>query len=261
METLKEIYYLISEYVFTTPVEILLVQTFILWLVYLSLKGLYYLLSVRLTGLYRQPKSFYRDSDQSILLIGDSTAVGTGSNDELKTLAGFLSRDYPNTNIVNKSENGAVTEQVLFQLNNEIGTEYNLIVISTGGNDVWAMTSKRKLRKVFTSLIKRAKAKSNDRTIVLFFGNEGSAPFFPFLLRKFLLRRTHMIRGLFEDICEIEQVPFLELFSNPKENPFVVDPSHNFAPDGLHPNENGYWNWYKHLWLLMSENKFIAKEK
>lgn len=261
METLATIYNVIIEYLLITPLGIVVAQAFILWLVYLSLKGIYYLLSVRLTGLYRQPKSFDRGSEQSILLIGDSTAVGTGSADENKTLASFLATDYQNTNIVNKAENGAVTAQVLRQLNNEIGNEYNLIIISTGGNDVWAMTSKKELRQSFTSLLVRAKAKSNGRAIVLFFGNEGSAPFFPLFLKGFLLKRTKMVRDTFEEISRSEGVPFLELFSNPKENPFVVDPANNFAPDGLHPNENGYWNWYKHVWLLMSENGFVAKKK
>jgi lysophospholipase L1-like esterase len=261
MEALINLYYLISAYLFATPLGILFAQAFILWLVYLSLKGLYYLLSVRLTGLYRQPKSFDRGAAQSILLVGDSTAVGTGSSDENRTLASFLANDYPHTNIINKAENGAVTSQVLTQLNNEIGNEYNLIVISTGGNDVWAMTSKRELVRVFTSLLVRAKAKSNDRAVVLFFGNEGSAPFFPLFLKSLLLKRTKMVRDTFEEIARAEGVPFLELFSDPEENPFVVDPANNFAPDGLHPNENGYWNWYKHLWLLMSANNFVAKDK
>jgi|GEM_PF-2969235 lysophospholipase L1-like esterase len=261
METLINIYYLISEYLFTTPLTILLTQAFIFWLVYLCFKGLYYLLSVRLTGLYRQPISFDRGADQSILLIGDSTAVGTGSSDDAKTLSSFLAKDYPNTNIVNKAENGALTERVLTQLNNEIGNEYNLIIISTGGNDVWALTREKKLRKIFTSLLRRARAKSNGRVIVLFFGNEGSAPFFPIFLQRFLLRRTLMIRDLFEEVTKEEQVTFLELFTNPKENPFVLDPEHNFAPDGLHPNGNGYWNWYKHVWLLMSENVIYIRKK
>ena len=70
-----------------------------------------------------------------------------------------------------------------------------------------------------------------------------------------------MIRDLFEEVTKEEQVTFLELFTNPKENPFVLDPEHNFAPDGLHPNGNGYWNWYKHVWLLMSENVIYIRKK
>mgnify|MGYP001277466991 CR=1 FL=1 len=256
METLLNKYNQLLDHIFSTPPEILLGQLVVAWVIYFCLKSLYYLLSVRLTGRHRKPISFDRGPEKRILLVGDSTAVGTGSNDEGKTLAAFLAKDYPDTSIINRSQNGALTKRVLELLEGEVDNHYDMIMISTGGNDVWGLTRMKSLRLDFSRMIKLASLMSNGKVAVLFFGNEGSAPFFPWLLKGFLLRRTHKIRDLFAEVCHEEEVEFFELFSSPSNNPFVKDPKNNFAPDGLHPNENGYWNWYKHIWRLIADKGF-----
>lgn len=250
-----------ANYIFTTPWWVLLVQILLLWIVYFAVKGIYFLLSIRFTGRYRQPSSFDRGTGHKILLAGDSTAVGTGAKDAHQTLGAFLSRDFPQTTIINKGVNGATTSQVADVLAKMTTGHFDLVLVSTGGNDVWAFTRKMKLRKAVQRVLLEAIRLSDGRAILLFFGNEGSAPFFPWLLKGTLLTRTEMVRSVFEEECEQMGVPFIELFSQPRENPFVSDPNTHFAPDGLHPNEIGYWNWYKRLWRLMVQDGYLYREQ
>ena len=189
-----------------------------------------------------------------LLVLGDSTAVGTGARDATQTLAGFLAHDFPEMSIVNRGVNGARTRAVKKQLESMEG-QYEGIFISTGGNDVWAFTSLNELRHDLQTLLRISKEKSRNRVMLIFFGNEGSAPFFPTLLRKVLMWQTRRVLNVFRLVAHKENVPLIELFTKDEANPFVKDPKTFFALDGLHPSEAGYWEWYKRFWRLMLEHE------
>ena len=239
----------------------LFLHVFFISVVFYALKCLYLFVVLRASGRYRQPTSRIVGKDLKILIVGDSTAVGTGAQDEHNTIGGFLARDFPNTDIMNLGVNGSKTCAVLDQLAQVHDTTFNMIIISTGGNDVWAFTRLSKLRAHFVNILREAKRMSDHQVIVLFFGNEGSAPFFPFFLRRLIMGRTDSVQKVFSEVAYIEQVPLIELFSDPKENPFVRNPKMYFAQDGLHPNDHGYWEWYKHIWRLMTNKNFIYREE
>lgn len=237
-----------------------LLQVFFVIVVFYALKGLYLFSVLRISGRYHQPTAHIAGKNLKILIVGDSTAVGTGAHDIHNTISGFLARDFPNTDIINLGVNGSKTSAVLDQLAHVRDTPFNMIIISTGGNDVWAFTRLKTLRSDFIRILREAKRMSEHKVIVLFFGNEGSAPFFPFFLRWLVMGRTDSVLRVFSEVANIEQVPLIELFSDPKENPFVRDPKIYFAQDGLHPNDRGYWEWYKHIWRLMTNKNFFYHE-
>lgn len=236
-------------------------QVVVIIIVFYALKGIYLFSVLRALGRYRSPVSYVSGKSSRILIAGDSTAVGTGAQDAEHTIAGFLARDFPHTDIINMGVNGARTSAVIDQLAGAGDIPFDMIIISTGGNDVWAFTRLKKLRSHFTTILRTAKRMSDHHVIVLFFGNEGSAPFFPFFLRRLIMHRTDSVRQVFSEIAYIEQVPLIELFSEPNENPFVRDPKTYFAQDGLHPNDLGYWEWYKHLWRLMVHKSHLYNER
>lgn len=260
MEALRTIIEYSYNYVTTVPGWALALQALLVWVVYLAIKGIFFILVLRLSGRHRESVSYNRGGNKNILLLGDSTAVGTGAKDPSKTIAAFLARDFPNTNIINKAINGSLTSSVAAQLKAAESSTYNMIIISTGGNDVWNVTRSKKLKRDIQGILKQANFMSNNRAVLLFFGNEGSAPFFPMFLTGLLMRRTEMVRSVFAQVAAEEKVPFIELFSNSKKNPFVIEPNKYFAPDGLHPNDAGYWEWYKHLWRLMVGSNYFFHE-
>lgn len=248
-------------YITETSWWVLLAQGAVLFISYAALNALELLLETRFISRHNMLFSSFADSTSSILIAGDSTAVGTGATDPKHTVAGLLSRDFPHTGIVNVAVNGSCAKSVLDQLECVGDNKFSMIIISTGGNDVWAFTPLKKLRTDLHLVLDKAKQMSDHRVILLFFGNEGSAPFFPFLIRGLLMKRTERVKDLFKEVAHDERVPLLELFSDPRQNPFVKDPKRMFARDGLHPSDAGYWEWYKHLWRLMSERGYHYKEK
>jgi lysophospholipase L1-like esterase len=51
------------------------------------------------------------------------------------TLSGRFAHDFPQVEVNNHAVNGSVTKDVIRQLDEVTGLTYNLILISTGGND------------------------------------------------------------------------------------------------------------------------------
>jgi lysophospholipase L1-like esterase len=195
-----------------------------------------------------------------VLIAGDGSALGIGARDAKHSLAGFLSKDFPNASIDNVAEFGADTIDVKHQLDRMHAQKYNLIVIAIGGNDVWMFSSLSHLRKELSALLLQAKLMSEHRVILVFLGNEGFAPFFSVFVRDILRQRAEEVKDLFAQVAEDAEVPFLELLSNPAENPFLKNPQAMFAHDGLHPSDAGYWEWYKLFWRLMARHGYQLKE-
>ncbi len=261
IDLLADLDRILLAYIRSTPWEILVLQAFLLIAIYYSLNGIELMLRMRFVSRRNMMFSRMAEGGMSILIAGDSTAVGTGAKRPESTIAGLLAQDFPQTSIVNVAVNGARTKGIMKQFEKVRGSEFDMVLLSTGGNDVWSYTRIKKLGKHLRAVLTEAKELSGHRVIVLFFGNEGSAPFFPRPLRGFLMNRTRRVKDLFAEITNEERVPLIELFTSEDENPFVVDPKRFFAADGLHPSDAGYWEWYKRLWRLMIENGYLYSEE
>lgn len=104
---------------------------------------------------------FSRDaSGPKILVIGDSTAVGTGASASSTSLAGLLGSHYPSASIENRGINGSKTRDLLTR-NDLSGDRYDLIMIHIGGNDTVRFTNLDELTKDIALVIDDAK---NTRT-------------------------------------------------------------------------------------------------
>jgi len=197
---------------------------------------------------------------RKILIVGDSSAVGTGASKPEDTLSGLFAKDFPRTEIINNAVNGSLTRDVIKQLEREQGKHYDMIVISTGGNDVWAFSRISKLKRDLDKVLTSAIALSNHKVIVLFFGNEGSAPILPPLVRGLVMKRTEKIKNVFVEVCNNNRVPCIELFASTDDNPFIKDPKKYFAADMLHPSSEGYKAWYRKMWLIMVNHGYMFYE-
>lgn len=201
------------------------------------------------------------ESDKRVLFAGDSTAVGTGAKEKSDTLAGRFSHDFPHADIYNVSRNGASTFDILKQFKEVSDKHFDLVIISTGGNDIWTFKTTKRIKNDLSIVLDKAIEISNHRVILVFFGNEGTAPFFPYVIRKILLWRTKKINQIFIDISIDKKIPLVELFSNREENPFIENPKKYFAKDKLHPSSDGYWRWYKGIWYFMTERKYLFNDR
>ena len=201
----------------------------------------------------------YPDS-KKILIVGDSSAVGTGARKKEETISGRFARDFPHSDILNLATNGSLTRDVLKQFKQAGNTVFDLIIISTGGNDIWHYTKLKSLSRDLIEVLRLANAMSNHKVILLWFGNEGSAPFFPFFIRWFIMRRTEQVKKVFTEVVHSEGVPLVELFSSFEGNPFIKDPKRFFARDKLHPSSEGYRLWYERMWRIMVQNGYLYDE-
>jgi len=233
------------------PIGILLLVSFS------AIKLLIILFANRSLTVYKTKPLQLNIQGRSIAIFGDSTAVGTGSKNVEETLAGRLAKDFPHTNIINLAENGSKTIGVSQQIQSLHNKKVDMAIISTGGNDIWAYTSSRKLVEDLRSILEQAKEISDHHVILLFFGNEGTAPFFPWPIRSWLNHRTELVKNIFLFVANEQKVPIIDLFSNPRENPFVIDPKRYFAEDRLHPSGAGYGEWYKRMWRIMVERGYL----
>lgn len=264
---LEQIFGTTVVYVTGTSFFILLMNIFLLVILYYVFRislilSWMFLNRLRRKGIARE-KTLYPQfgyGGKKVLIAGDSTAAGTGASSPTGTFTNMLAQDFPEAAIFNTAWNGALTRDILeqFKYHKHLKYQYDAIIISTGGNDIWGMVSMGRLQRDLVRVLGLAKAMSNRHVLVLFFGSVGSAPLFPYLIRKLLMSRERKILKVFQDICEREHVRLIELFIDKNENPFVEDPKRYFSPDGLHPSEDGYALWYEHLLRTIRENKYLS---
>lgn len=249
------------EYFYYVPISLFITYVVIFIVVFYAVEMILVLVINKLLAHKEMKFSRPYSGGKKILVVGDSTAVGTGAKGREETIAGRFSKDFPQSDILNLAINGSLTRDVLKQLKEAGNTVFDLIIISTGGNDIWSFTSLSSLSKSLTETLRLANSMSNHKVIVLFFGNEGSAPVFPFFIRRLLLRRTERVKEIFTMITNREKVPCIELFTSYEDNPFIRDPKRFFARDGLHPSGEGYRVWYERMWRVMVENGYFYDEK
>lgn len=200
-------------------------------------------------------------SKKRILIVGDSTAVGTGATESEDSIAGRLGRDFQNSEIINLGVDGSRTRDVIKQLEKVVDQKFNMIIISTGGNDVWHFSNIKKLGRNLEKILDLAKTMSDHKVILLSYNNIGSAPIFSFLIRSLLKRRGEKVLRKFQNIAEQKRVPCIELFVQEERNPFLKNPKLLFAADGIHPSSEGYKVWYNRMWLSMVQRGFLFSDK
>jgi lysophospholipase L1-like esterase len=199
------------------------------------------------------------ESDEKILILGDSTAVGTGASRVEDTLGGRLARDFRNAQIVNLAINGSPVSSMSKQIEPALSQQYALVLISSGGNDTWRLSRMKTIAKNLQYVLTEAKRISNHRVIVLINNNVGFGPF-PRPIRNFLKYRNQKIVATISEIAGREQVPVIDLFTSDSQNPFLEKPSELLASDGIHPSSKGYAIWYNRMWRIMVERGYHYKQ-
>jgi len=191
-------------------------------------------------------ESIKPDARSRVLVIGDSTGVGTGSATPAESVAGRIARDFPGTEIVNRARNGARVKDVLAQLADSGGGVYDVILLQIGGNDILRFTPLEELRAPIAEVLRSASGKAR-RVIFISTGNVGLAPaFFP-PLSWIYTWRTRSVRALFMEMARDQGVQYIDLFRERGQDLFLENPAMFYAPDLLHPSGEGYGVWYREL--------------
>lgn len=181
-----------------------------------------------------------------ILIIGDSTVVGTGADDPEHSVAGYLGADYPDAELVNLGVNGTRTHGLIERFEGIQDQHFDLVLIHTGGNDIVYNTDHTQLAQDLGTVLDLAK-KVGDEVVLLSCGSVGTAPLFPFGTHWIFTARTKEVRDIFMPIAESKGVHYVDLLRETDLDPFAKDTDLYYAADKFHPSSTGYLDWYEHI--------------
>ena len=121
------------------------------------------------------------DTKKTLLVIGDSTAVGIGASTTTDSIPSLVAKKISATYTENYAISGSVVSSLASQIKNAKRAHYSLILVQIGANDIVArhdvIQITNDLKKILIELSKRG-----DRIVVVTAGNIGGAPAIPFLL-------------------------------------------------------------------------------
>ncbi|MFO1303639.1 MAG: GDSL-type esterase/lipase family protein [Burkholderiales bacterium] len=182
----------------------------------------------------------------AVLVVGDSTGVGTGAARPEDSIAGRLAARFPNVTIVNRSANGARTLDVLTQLAAEGPGRYDMVLVHAGGNDVIRRTPLRALAPQVDVLMGAARRLSPN-VIVTSLPNLGLVPMLFRPLSWWASRRSRQVTMLYEAAARRHGAYYADFFFERGTCPFAKDPARFYARDGLHPSGDLYGYVFERL--------------
>lgn len=179
-----------------------------------------------------------------LLIVGDSTAVGTGASAPARSVAGLIARDHPDWSIANRARDGARFADIVDQL---AGSErFDLVIVMGGGNDVFRLTGRETLQTGVRAVAARAHALAPE-VILMPAGNVGNAPFFFAPWSWLMSARARTLHAIVRDAAQATGARYVNLYKEAADDPFAQQPDRLNAADGLHPSDNGYLLWYREL--------------
>ena len=193
-----------------------------------------------------------------LLIVGDSTGVGTGASAPQASLAGLIGAGHPRLAIDNRSRDGARLAALPAQLDGA-AARYDIVLVQAGGNDVIAGTEAGELRATLDAVVRAAQQRVPDpaRVLLMPAGNVGNAPFFFAPVSWLMTRRARVLHQEVRAAAQRHGATYVNLFKERDDDPFAQRRELN-AADGLHPSDDGYRVWWDNLrsqsgierWLL-----------
>lgn len=188
------------------------------------------------------------DPRHCVVVAGDSTAVGVGAGNPRLSVAGRLALALRDARIVNVAHSGARLADVPHQLRRVFGLiDASLCVVLCGANDVLRFTSPARVRRNVRALIGLAQ-RADVPLVLVPPGHIGAAPLWlPPLSWLLSWRARGVRRALFRAAHKQSGVEVVDLVLPARQDPFRAAPAAHYAADGLHPNANGYGQWFEQL--------------
>jgi lysophospholipase L1-like esterase len=185
------------------------------------------------------------DKSKTLLILGDSTAVGVGVDKIEDSVPALLSDKLKVTYTENNSVSGAKVSDLKDQLQNIKLKNYDYILIQIGGNDIVAREDVDKVGKGLGDLIQILP--KDAKVIVQMCGGVGVATLMPWFVRGYYTSLSLKYHTVFEKITKENGAVYINLYEDPKTDPFLKFPGIYLAKDGFHPSSSGYKLWFSKL--------------
>jgi lysophospholipase L1-like esterase len=199
--------------------------------------------SVELTRLSKPLQRVLAQPSLRLLVVGDSTAVGTGARAPQDSLAGLLGEYFQGLQIENRARDGALFADLMAQLAGD--ERFDMVLVMAGGNDVVQLRRLEALRDDVDRVTNRARQRA-DLVVLMPAGNVGNAPFFMAPVSWLMTWRSRQLQTIASEAASRHGAVLVNLFRESADDPFVRRQELN-ATDGLHPSAAGYRVWFGEL--------------
>lgn len=202
--------------------------------------------------LVRQSKSYEQDGHGGprILVMGDSTAVGTGVTDPRGSIAGRFGADYPAAEVRNVGINGLRAAGLLQSFPSYPDQSFDLVFIQIGANDIMRGTPAADFTRDLAAVFDKSTL-AGKHVVALHSGNIGLAPFFAWPLSVYMRSQTLAYRDAYKRIAAEKGVTYVDQFHEAADDPFNGEHRY-YARDLLHLSEEGYGIWYREARTAMA---------
>ncbi|HRH55508.1 MAG TPA: GDSL-type esterase/lipase family protein [Candidatus Paceibacterota bacterium] len=181
--------------------------------------------------------------ERAVLVLGDSTAVGIGAASPEESVAGRVSKYLDATAVENYARSGARTKELPAQSVKAEFSQYRLILIQTGGNDIIRFQSAESAAEELRAAI--AALPPAERVVIISAGDVGGATLFPFPVRPFHTKLNKEYHDAFARVAEETGVTYVNFGNAPATEEINKRPDIYLAKDGLHPSSEGYRLWFE----------------
>lgn len=185
------------------------------------------------------------DTSVSLLVLGDSTGVGVGSDNPSETVPALLAETIRATYVENLAVSGAKVQDLEGQIKNIKLEKYDYILVQIGGNNIVAREDANKvgetLQKVYGLL------PESKQVIHVCCGNVGTTTILPWFVRGYYTKKTLEYHAVFEKVDKDSNVTYVNLYEEKYVDPFVKSPEIYLAADGFHPSGVGYQYWFSKI--------------
>jgi len=196
-----------------------------------------------------QPNASYK-----VLFAGDSTAVGTGLDDNSLSTAGLFSRDYPQAHLENYSRNGLKLRGLIEILKGIQDKKFDLAVLQIGANDILNFTPMDQIRHDENRVLELTKHIAS-RVIILHSGDIGEAPLLIWPFNWIFTWHSLQVRSIYLSNQD-HRVSYIDIYTLNKGK----DYSQDYAKDSLHLNKDGYAIWYSYIKNQLKQLHWLPEE-
>ncbi len=186
------------------------------------------------------------DMRVTLLVLGDSTAVGVGADAPQDTVPGLLAQKIGATYVENRAVSGARLKDIPGQIAASSVSSFDTALLMVGGNDIIRFAGSDRTADELSHALDALQEKGG-RVYVMSAGNVGSATLFPWFIRPFHTSLNLRYHDVFARVAAAHGATYVNLYSPPEEDPFVKQPETYLAKDGLHPSSEGYALWFSRL--------------
>jgi lysophospholipase L1-like esterase len=190
-----------------------------------------------------------KDTDQHILILGDSTMYGAGIKDPNNAMGALLGAKYPAAGVETHAANGEKIKDLHNQLKKAHYKHYDIIVIGIGGNDIIRFSRYTTIQRELTAFLEEA-SQIAKQIILCHCVNVGNIGFFRFPLNYIYDYRTRKLSHLYTKI--VTQFPKTHYvnFYRPKHNDHYTKTTRKkfIADDSFHPSDYSNQYFFDLIW-------------